>query len=107
MRAQSLGQHCGSVTGSRRQKVAAERIPPDTCVRCEQRCSTVTKVFISYAREAQEQVRELADDIAALGWAVWFDEQLSGGTAWWDRILESIRGCDVFLFALSRESVDS
>jgi hypothetical protein len=38
---------------------------------------------------------------------VWWDEELGGGELWWRGILEQIRGCDVFIFALSQNSLDS
>ena len=38
---------------------------------------------------------------------VWLDDELGGGDAWWSEILEQIRGCTVFLFALSDNSLHS
>ncbi len=35
------------------------------------------------------------------------DQRLAGGDAWWRAILEEVRGCDVFVFALSQNSIDS
>ena len=64
-------------------------------------------VFISYDRESRALAETLAKDIGMLGRAVWFDEELSGGQRWWDRILEQIRGCDVFVSVLTPRSLDS
>ena len=64
-------------------------------------------VFISYCRESQDIVEALAQDIVGLGHKVWLDRELAGGQAWWDQILGVIRECDVFLFALAPESLDS
>jgi formylglycine-generating enzyme required for sulfatase activity len=64
-------------------------------------------IFISYNRESEAIVRTLADVIKALGHKVWFDQELSGGQIWWDRILEEIRNCDVFVFALSPKALNS
>ena len=61
----------------------------------------MSKIFISYDRESKPLVETLADDIKALGHAVWLDQELSGGQAWWDQILEQVRQCDVFVFALA------
>jgi len=47
------------------------------------------------------------DDIENLGHDVWFDQELTGGHAWWDQVLERIRECDLFIFALAREALDS
>jgi serine/threonine kinase PknH len=34
------------------------------------------------------------------------DQRLAGGDAWWRAILDQIRGCDVFIFALSQNSIE-
>ena len=65
------------------------------------------KVFVSYARDDQAAVRSLVDDLVRARVQVWIDEELVGGDAWWTAILEQIRGCEVFLFALSDKSLDS
>ncbi len=62
------------------------------------------KIFISYAHEQREKVDQLEQILVNLGHSVWFDKQLVGGTPWWDEILEQIRNCDVFLYAMSQES---
>lgn len=67
----------------------------------------MASVFISYGREDAAKVGSLADDIGGLGHQVWFDQDLTGGQAWWDHILKSIRQYDVFVFALSPASLDS
>jgi hypothetical protein len=64
-------------------------------------------IFISYCRENQETVTNLAQDIVSMGHKVWVDRELAGGRAWWDQILAVIRDCDVFLFALAPGSLDS
>lgn len=64
-------------------------------------------VFISYSRESIDCVRRLADDIDALGQAAWYDQDLSGGHAWWDEILSRIRAADVFVFAISPDALVS
>jgi TIR domain len=67
----------------------------------------MSNVFISYNRQDETVVRALADDIRALGHTAWFDQELSGGQVWWDRILSSVRDCDVFVFALAPGSLQS
>lgn len=64
-------------------------------------------IFISYNRQSETTVRTLADDIKTLGYSVWFDQDLTGGQMWWDRILLTIRRCDVFIFVLNTESLNS
>ncbi|MCA0457418.1 MAG: TIR domain-containing protein [Chloroflexi bacterium] len=65
------------------------------------------RIFISYASKNRELVRKLAEDLNDLGHEVWFDRELSGGQQWWEEILNSIRDCDLFIFALTQESLDS
>jgi formylglycine-generating enzyme required for sulfatase activity len=67
----------------------------------------MSNIFISYSRRDETVVKALAEDIRALGHIVWFDQELSGGQVWWDRILSSVRDCDVFVFALAPGSLQS
>ena len=60
------------------------------------------KVFISYSRDCEIAVKALVEDVEALGHSAWFDQDTSGGQAWWDQVLSEIRECDVFLFGLAR-----
>jgi hypothetical protein len=65
------------------------------------------KVFISYSRHDERAVTSLVGDLQRARVEVWLDEQLGGGESWWTAILEEIRGCSVFLFALSDRSLFS
>jgi hypothetical protein len=65
------------------------------------------RVFISYSRRDQAAVSGVAAALDELGQEVWLDQELSGGQKWWDAILERIRSCDCFIFALSEASVTS
>ncbi len=67
----------------------------------------MSNIFISYNRDNELIAKVLDNDIQALGHSVWFDQELSGGQAWWDQILASIRDCDVFVFVLSQKSLNS
>lgn len=64
-------------------------------------------IFISYSHEDQAIVKTLAQDFVSLGHKVWFDQDLIGGKVWWDQILAKIRECDLFVFVLSPNSLDS
>jgi len=57
----------------------------------------MSNIFISYNRQSENFTKILANDIEKLGHTVWFDQELSGGQAWWDQILASVRSCDVFV----------
>ena len=65
------------------------------------------RVFISYARQDQKVVTDLASDISGLGHEVWYDRKLLGGQDWWDEILRREREADLYVFALSPDSLDS
>ncbi len=65
------------------------------------------RAFISHSSKNVARVRNLAADIESLGHEVWYDQKLTGGRRWWEQILSELRACDVFVFALSAEAVDS
>ena len=65
------------------------------------------KVFISYSRHDEGAVRSMVSELQRARVQVWLDDELGGGDAWWSEILEQIRGCTVFLFALSDNSLHS
>ena len=63
--------------------------------------------FISYDRESRATVATLAADVVQLGHIAWFDQEIGGGRRWWNQILEKIRECDVFIFVLDPQALDS
>ena len=65
------------------------------------------KIFISYQRLSKEKVTALVTDVSLLGYDVWFDQELGGGQNWWNTILESIRKCDIFIFAITEKALES
>jgi hypothetical protein len=67
----------------------------------------MANIFISYNHESDPIAITLGNDIKALGHTVWFDRELSGGQAWWDKILVTVRDCDVFVFILDPEALNS
>ncbi|MGA8548481.1 MAG: toll/interleukin-1 receptor domain-containing protein [Mycobacterium sp.] len=64
-------------------------------------------VFVSYSSRDRDAVKSLTQDLQDADEQVWMDQRLAGGEAWWRAILDQIRGCDVFIFALSQSSLDS
>jgi hypothetical protein len=64
-------------------------------------------VFVSYSSRDRDAVKSLTQDLQDADEQVWMDQRLAGGDAWWRAILEQIRGCDVFVFALSQNSIES
>ena len=67
----------------------------------------MTEIFTSYHHDNEPAVRCLAEDLGMLGHEVWFDRAPTGGQAWWDQILDEIRRCGVFVFALTPEALNS
>jgi hypothetical protein len=64
-------------------------------------------IFISYNRQTKAITKALVEDVETLGHTVWFDQELSGGQAWWDQILSMIRRCDLFVFVLDPAALNS
>ncbi len=64
-------------------------------------------VFVSYSSRDRDAVKSLTQDLQDADEQVWLDQRLAGGDAWWRAILEQIRGCEVFIFALSQNSIES
>ena len=49
----------------------------------------MTDVFVSYASEDRERVRELVQDLERAGWNVWWDREIGAGTAF-EREIEKV-----------------
>lgn len=67
----------------------------------------VMALFVSHSSVDGEAVRSLVRVLQSSGRSVWLDQDLVGGEAWWAAILRQIRECDVFVFALSPNSLES
>src|SRR3974390_1869644 len=67
----------------------------------------MSSIFVSYSSRDRSVVKGVADDLTDFGHHVWFDRELTGGHKWWDDILSTIRDSDLFLFALSPDSLSS
>jgi len=65
------------------------------------------KVFITYSRAQREPVNNLVEDLEKLSHSVWYDYDLRGGQSWWDNILANIRDCDVYVYAITTEALNS
>ncbi|OBG98557.1 hypothetical protein A5697_15535 [Mycobacterium sp. E3251] len=64
-------------------------------------------LFVSHSSQDKAAIQDLLKALRDARQHVWVDETLGGGDAWWRTILEEIRGCDVFVFALSNNSIAS
>src|SRR5271156_6210934 len=64
-------------------------------------------LFISYSSRDRSTVDALTTAFRRAQQQVWFDQELGGGDSWWNKILEQIRSCDVFVVALSSNWLQS
>jgi serine/threonine kinase PknH len=64
-------------------------------------------LFISYSSQDRSAIEPLTTALRRARQQVWFDDDLGGGEAWWNEILEQIRSCEVFIVALSNHSLES
>jgi hypothetical protein len=67
----------------------------------------MAEIFVSYGRKSETAVGEVVNILRALGNDVWQDQDQDGGMPWWDGILERIRNCDVFVFALTPQAMNT
>jgi len=67
----------------------------------------VVDLFISYARTDRNLVRRLADAVAALGYAVWWDEELPAHLSYGEVITQKIGEAKATLVVWSRDSAAS
>ncbi|WP_339706606.1 toll/interleukin-1 receptor domain-containing protein [uncultured Kriegella sp.] len=65
------------------------------------------KIFVTYSRSSQREVASLVRDLEELGHEVWFDRDISGGQSWWNNILSQIRDCEIYVFAIAKDAIDS
>ncbi|GEM_PF-5495115 len=67
------------------------------------------RIFISYSSKNKDVVETLADDIRGMShdYDIWYDQELSGGQQWWDTIIHNLQQCDVFIFVMSLDSLES
>ena len=70
---------------------------------------TKQRVFISYSSKDRIQVDKLNSRLQDFGHSTWYDQRLKnqGGINWWQDILQQIRDADLFVFALSPNSLSS
>jgi len=67
----------------------------------------VSDVFISYSRDNQEVVRRLAEAVKALGYEVWWDDQLPPHLAYGDLISQKVGGAKAAIVVWSATAAAS
>jgi len=64
-------------------------------------------VFVCYAHDERDVVREQVAWLRSQGVTVWYDEAIEAGSRWSDDLAHAVDGCAAFLFFLSPRSVGS
>ncbi|MGJ3240290.1 MAG: TIR domain-containing protein [Anaerolineae bacterium] len=68
----------------------------------------MSDIFISYARENSEFVRQLVEALRADKREVWIDfDDIPFGTNWWEEIVKGIENMTAGIFIISRDSIQS
>lgn len=68
---------------------------------------SVSKIFISYAREDIEVAKRLHRELSVRGYGTWVDfEDLAPGESWKERVRSAIHTCSHFVLLLSSNSVE-
>jgi hypothetical protein len=63
--------------------------------------------FVSYAREDRDQVTPVLQELLNVGWRVWWDEEIPGGSEWQSYLRSRIEKASHVLVFLSAHSVQS
>ncbi len=66
-------------------------------------------IFISYSRADDLFVEQLVPLLEQVfpDFEIWYDQHITGGEDWWQRILKAIDACDLFIYLLSNDSLAS
>lgn len=69
----------------------------------------MARIFISYSRADRYFIDSLIPLILRVygNNSVWFDDNIHGGGHWWEMILSEINKCDIFIYLVSNESLES
>jgi hypothetical protein len=67
----------------------------------------MTRLFLSYAHADKDFVCPLVTELRELGFDVWIDTQLTGGTLWGSEIVKAISQADFFVLFISSASIKS
>ena len=64
-------------------------------------------VFVSYAHEDAEEIYRDLTFLNDQGFRIWYDDGISPGHNWPEALAEAIAKCDLFLFFVSKDSIES
>lgn len=69
----------------------------------------MARIFISYSRADRQFIDQFVPLVRRVygNDSLWFDDDIHGGVDWWGSILSEIAKCDVFIYLVSNESLES
>lgn len=69
----------------------------------------MARIFLSYSRADRQFVDEFVPLLRRVygNDSVWFDDDIHGGSNWWKLILSEIGKCDLFVYLISNDSLES
>lgn len=69
----------------------------------------MAQIFISYSRSDKNFINQFIPLISKKYGRdfLWFDEEILGGIRWWEKILDEIAKCKIFIYLISTESLES
>lgn len=69
----------------------------------------MARIFISYSRADKQFIDQFIPLIRRVygHGNLWFDEDIHGGTHWWQLILKQVGTCELFVYLVSNESLES
>jgi len=69
----------------------------------------MARIFISYSRADRQFIDQFIPLIRRVygNDSVWFDDDIHGGVDWWQMILNEIEKCDIFVYLISNEALES
>ena len=70
----------------------------------------MARIFVSYSRADAQFVQDFIPLIRRVykgQHVIWYDDEIHGGSKWWDMILGEVERADLFLYLISSDSLDS
>ncbi len=69
----------------------------------------MARIFISYSRADRQFIDQFIPLIRRVygNDSLWFDDDIHGGVDWWQMILNEIEKCDIFVYLISNEALES
>jgi hypothetical protein len=78
-------------------------------LRLNEQQGSMAQIFISYSRADRQFVDNFVPLIQRVygNDSLWYDDRIHGGADWWQLILNEIARCNLFVYLISNESLES